>query len=80
MEAVTAILGGGVRVGVRLQGKKVRDDSKTLFQAGIYHGNKWGKLGFALEPTNSTAAQLQAASSDEPCGIIPCNPTEQLTR
>ncbi|KAH7656965.1 Ubiquitin-like protein [Dioscorea alata] len=79
LEAVTAILGGGLRVGVRLQGKKVRDDSKTLFQAGIYHGDKWGKLGFVLEPTNLTAAQLQAASSDEPCGAVPCSPTEQLT-
>lgn len=80
MEAVTAIMGGGLRVGVLLQGKKVRDDSKTLFQAGIYHDDKWDKLGFALEPTNSTAAPLQAASSDEPCGVIPYNPTEQLTR
>ncbi|KAL1559430.1 hypothetical protein AAHA92_09775 [Salvia divinorum] len=33
MEAVTAILGSGVRVGVVLQGKKVRDDNRTLQQA-----------------------------------------------
>ncbi|KAL0452827.1 UNVERIFIED_CONTAM: Telomere repeat-binding protein 4 [Sesamum latifolium] len=33
MEAVTAILGNGIRVGVVLQGKKVRDDNRTLQQA-----------------------------------------------
>ncbi|KAJ7960131.1 Telomere repeat-binding protein [Quillaja saponaria] len=32
MEAVTAILGGGLRVGVLLKGKKVRDDNRTLLQ------------------------------------------------
>ena len=48
MEAVTAILGDGLRVGVLLQGKKIRDDNKTLLQTGIYHDNKLDALGFSL--------------------------------
>ncbi|KAK9126974.1 hypothetical protein Scep_015820 [Stephania cephalantha] len=51
LEAVTAILGGGVHVGVVLQGKKVRDDNKTLLQTGISHHDKLETLGFTLEPT-----------------------------
>ncbi|XVF20035.1 hypothetical protein REPUB_Repub11eG0163300 [Reevesia pubescens] len=53
MEAVTAILGGGLRVGVLLQGKKVRDDSKTLLQTGISRDNQMDALGFSLEPNPS---------------------------
>ncbi|KAK9154318.1 hypothetical protein Sjap_001798 [Stephania japonica] len=51
LEALTAILGGGVHVGVVLQGKKVRDDNKTLLQTGISHHDKLDTLGFTLEPT-----------------------------
>ncbi|CAI9092383.1 OLC1v1027605C1 [Oldenlandia corymbosa var. corymbosa] len=51
METVTAILGGGLRVGVVLQGKKVRDDNRTLQQAGISHGGNLDSLGFVLEPS-----------------------------
>nr|XP_025613904.1 telomere repeat-binding protein 5 isoform X4 [Arachis hypogaea] len=53
MEAVTAVLGGGLRVGVILHGKKVRDDSKTLLQAGISHDKQLDALGFTLEPISS---------------------------
>nr|GMD64433.1 telomere repeat-binding protein 5-like isoform X1 [Ipomoea batatas] len=53
MEAVTTILGGGLRVGVLFQGKKVRDDSKTLLQTGICHDNKLNAVGFTLEPNPS---------------------------
>ncbi|GLT89051.1 hypothetical protein SLE2022_070540 [Rubroshorea leprosula] len=51
MEAVTALLGGGLRVGVLLQGKKVRDDSRTLSQSGISCKDNLGTLGFTLEPS-----------------------------
>lgn len=53
MEAVTAILGGGLRIGVLLQGKKVRDDNKTLLQTGISCDNQMDALGFSLEPNPS---------------------------
>ncbi|KAL2558193.1 Telomere repeat-binding protein 4 [Forsythia ovata] len=51
MEAVTAILGSGLQVGVVLQGKKVRDDNRTLQQAGISQSSNLDTLGFALEPS-----------------------------
>ncbi|MBA0572906.1 hypothetical protein Golob_000210, partial [Gossypium lobatum] len=50
MEAVTALLGGRIRVGVLLQGKKVRDDSRTLLQTGISSEDNLDALGFTLEP------------------------------
>ncbi|KAL5991896.1 hypothetical protein ACLOJK_012807 [Asimina triloba] len=53
MESITAVLGGGLCVGVLLQGKKVRDDNKTLLQAGISNDNKLDSLGFILEPNPS---------------------------
>lgn len=53
MEAVTEILGGGLHIGVLVQGKKVRDDSKTLLQTGISHDSQLDALGFTLEPSPS---------------------------
>lgn len=53
MESVSTIIGHGIHVGVLLRGKKVRDDSKTLFQSGISHDNQDESLGFTLEPHSS---------------------------
>ncbi|KAK8550882.1 hypothetical protein V6N13_119389 [Hibiscus sabdariffa] len=53
MEAVTEILGDGLCVGVLLQGKKVRDDNKTLLQTGISCDNQMDALCFSLEPNPS---------------------------
>ncbi|KAI4383854.1 hypothetical protein MLD38_009650 [Melastoma candidum] len=50
VDAVTTILGGGLHVGVLLQGQKVGDDSKTLQQTGISHDRALDALGFMLEP------------------------------
>lgn len=58
MEAVTAIFSGELHVGVMLQGKRIRDDNKTLLQTGICHDNKLDALGFTLEPN-----QLQVPPS-----------------
>ncbi|KAF3675072.1 putative TGACG-sequence-specific DNA-binding protein TGA-1A isoform X2 [Capsicum annuum] len=54
VEAVKTILGSGLRVGMVVQGKKVRDDNKTLQQAGIsQNGNlNLDTLGFTLEPSS----------------------------
>lgn len=49
MEAVIVVLGDGLHVGICLQGKRVRDDTKTLLHTGICHGDKRYRLG-ALEP------------------------------
>ncbi|KAK4763776.1 hypothetical protein SAY87_013214 [Trapa incisa] len=60
MEAVSAILGGELRVGVVLQGKNVGDDNKTLVQTGICHGNNQvDALGFTLEPNSSQDAHFE---------------------
>ncbi|KAL5973346.1 hypothetical protein ACLOJK_029996 [Asimina triloba] len=72
MEAVTAILGGGLRVGVVLQGKKVRDDSKTLLQTGISHDDKLDGLGFTLEPNTAHVPIPQDSHR--------CDATQPLTR
>lgn len=61
MEAVTAILGGGLHVGVILHGKKVRDDSKTLIQTGISRDHQLDALGFTLEPSSSKSLQPTCA-------------------
>ncbi|KAL9230139.1 hypothetical protein vseg_005527 [Gypsophila vaccaria] len=53
LEAVTSILGGGLRVGVILHGKKIRDDNRTLLQAGISQNDDMD-VGFMLEPNSPT--------------------------
>lgn len=76
LETVTAILGGGVRVGVVLQGKKVRDDNRTLQQAGISHGDNLDSLGFILEP-NFTQVNEPPKDSPQP---LQCDTDEKFLR
>lgn len=64
LEAVTALLGGELRVGVRLQGKKIRDDNRTLLQSGICHDDKVESLGFTLEP-NPSHVSAPVSSEDD---------------
>lgn len=78
MEAVTAILGGGLRIGVVFQGKKVRDDNKTLFQAGISHDDKLDALGFTLEPSPSRASPPLGPEGRP--RVLPCEIPQPLTR
>ena len=58
------MLGGGLRVGVLHHGKKIRDDSKTLLQAGIAHDDMLDNLGFSLEPNCSQHPSQHAAPED----------------
>ncbi|KAM7496527.1 hypothetical protein LguiA_020941 [Lonicera macranthoides] len=68
MDAVTAILSGGLRVGVLLQGKKIRDDNKTLLQTGISHDKILDALCFTLEPSQAPPSPcLQDRSFLLPC-------------
>ncbi|KAF6150337.1 hypothetical protein GIB67_034036 [Kingdonia uniflora] len=78
MEAMTAILGGGLRIGVLLQGKMVRDDNRTLLQTGICHDHKLDGLGFALEP-NPTSAPPPLCP-DDPLFLLPCSTSHSVTR
>ncbi|XP_058762120.1 telomere repeat-binding protein 2-like [Vicia villosa] len=73
MEAVTTLLRGGLRVGMILHGKKLRDDSKTLLQTGISHDNELDALGFTLEPNASQSLPLTCAkdSLNVPNGDTP---------
>ncbi|CAJ2653185.1 unnamed protein product [Trifolium pratense] len=67
MEAVMNIIGGGVHVGVLVQGKKVRDDNRTLRQTGISCKENIDKLGFVLEPSSSLASPVVCAGNPSLC-------------
>ncbi|KAK4403300.1 Telomere repeat-binding protein 4 [Sesamum angolense] len=76
MEAVTAILGNGIRVGVVLQGKKVRDDNRTLQQAGISQSTNLDTLGFTLEPSFSHVSPSMTPKKLP--SALPCDPDQEL--
>ncbi|XP_076944496.1 telomere repeat-binding protein 3-like [Bidens hawaiensis] len=60
MEAVKAVLNGELHVGVVVQGKKVRDDNRTLQQSGISQNCNLENLGFTLESSSPEASSLLA--------------------
>lgn len=67
MEALSSILKGGLGVGILLQGKKIKDDNKTLLQTGILRGNELDSLGFSLEPNSFRTSQ---SSHPAKCSLI----------
>ncbi|KAI3470749.1 hypothetical protein Pfo_027412 [Paulownia fortunei] len=78
MEAVTAILGSGIRVGVVLQGKKVRDDNRTLQQAGISQSSNLDTLGFTLEPCFTHVSP--SMTTKKLPSVFPCDADQKLPR
>uniref|UniRef100_A0A6V7QSY5 Telomere repeat-binding protein 5-like n=1 Tax=Ananas comosus var. bracteatus TaxID=296719 RepID=A0A6V7QSY5_ANACO len=78
MEAVTAFLGGGLSVGVLLEGKKIRDDNRTLKQAGIAHSGL-NNLGFTLEP-NSAPDPVELTVQEDANFLDSSDVTEPLAR
>ena len=48
------LLGGGLCVGILFQGKKIRDDNKTLLQSGISQSHNIDTVEFVLVPNSST--------------------------
>ncbi|XP_042028396.1 telomere repeat-binding protein 3-like [Salvia splendens] len=70
VDAVAAILGGGIRVGVIYQGKKVRDDQRTLQQAGISQCANPDNLGFILEPSFTHVSPSETPK--KPTVLFPC--------
>ncbi|GFY83600.1 TRF-like 9 [Actinidia rufa] len=78
MEAMTAILEGGLHIGVIVQGKKVKDDNKTLLQTGISHSDVLDTLGFTLEPGSAIVSPL--LSPKDPPILPPCETHQQLNR
>ncbi|KAI4383972.1 hypothetical protein MLD38_009749 [Melastoma candidum] len=77
IEAITAILGSGLRVGVVLHGKKIRDDGRTLLQSGLCCQENLENLGFTLEPTLENPQQ--ATVGENPPLMAPCDAPNQLT-
>ncbi|XP_050250506.1 telomere repeat-binding protein 4-like isoform X5 [Quercus robur] len=78
MEAVTSILGSGLDIGILLQGKKVRDDNRTLMQTGISCKDNLDSLGFMLEP-NTVQTPPPMCSGDLP-PLLSCDSSQLLTR
>ncbi|CAK7325709.1 unnamed protein product [Dovyalis caffra] len=78
LEAVSAILGGGLRVGVLLHGKKVRDDSRTLLQTGITSNENLDTLGFSLEP--SPVQVPPPLCTEDPPALLPCDTSQRILR
>lgn len=78
MEAITAILGSGVRVGVVLHGKKVRDDSRTLQQAGISQNSNLDTLGFTLEPSFTNISPSTTTKKHPP--VLTCDADQDIIR
>jgi hypothetical protein len=76
MEAVSVLLSGGIRVGVLMHGKKVRDERKTLSQTGISCDENLDNLGFTLEPSPSKVP-LPLCSEDP---AVPTDPTSLSER
>ncbi|KAK3232140.1 hypothetical protein Dsin_004021 [Dipteronia sinensis] len=66
MNAVTAILGGGIRVGVLMHGKKVRDDNRTLSQTGLASEDNLDTLGFTLDPSSVEAPAPPLVCPEDP--------------
>ncbi|XP_012089031.1 telomere repeat-binding protein 4 isoform X2 [Jatropha curcas] len=77
MDAVTGILGGGLRVGMLLHGKKVRDDNRTLSQTGISSKENLDTLGFTLEPGLLQTPTVCTEDSPLP---LPCNNSQLAVR
>ncbi|XP_071734513.1 telomere repeat-binding protein 4-like [Rutidosis leptorrhynchoides] len=74
MEAVTAILGGELDIGVLFEGEKIRDDDRTLQQTGISVNSD--TLGFILEP--SLPQRSQSLEEDEPPLMLTCDNNQLL--
>lgn len=72
MEAVSTLLSDGHRVGLMVQGKKVRDDNKTLHQTGISQDNTHlDSLDFSLEPSSEAPHLLSSNPLGHVCEELP---------
>ncbi|KAK9063411.1 hypothetical protein SSX86_017281 [Deinandra increscens subsp. villosa] len=80
MEAVKAILHSKLHVGVVVQGKKVRDDNRTLQQSGISQNCNLETLGFTLESSLPEASPFLGRGETPSCNTqqrlprVPSNP------
>lgn len=77
MEAITAILGGELCIGVHLEGEKIRDDNITLSQTGLSCKDNLDTLGFTLEPNTNKISPI--THSGEVCRSLLRVTPEPLT-
>jgi len=77
LEAVSAVLGSGLRVGVLLHGMKVRDDNRTLLQTGMTSKENLDTLGFSLEPIPVLAPP--PLCTEDPA-LLPCDTSQLISR
>lgn len=68
MDAAMNLLGGGLRVRVLMQGKKVPDEAASLSQIGISRSAKPESLGFMLEP--SPVLTSASATAEDPLLVL----------
>ncbi|GAB4831814.1 hypothetical protein Ancab_005829 [Ancistrocladus abbreviatus] len=80
LEAVTAVLGGGLRVGVLLHGKEIRGDNRTLLQTGISHSDNLDSLGFMLEPSSPAQPSPPLCSESPPAPLACESPKDRVNR
>ncbi|CAH8358564.1 unnamed protein product [Eruca vesicaria subsp. sativa] len=81
MEAVTALLGDGIRIGVLVQGKKVRDDNNTLSQTALScRGGNLCNLGFTLEPGPTENLPAPLCSENHVISTTPTDSTNLSER
>lgn len=78
METVTSILQGGIRIGVVLQGKKVRDNNITLQEACISQSCNLNNLDFTLEPNYTRIPET--INPEKPPLVLPCDTNQQFRR
>lgn len=78
VDAVTAALGRELGIGLHYQGKKIKDDNKTLLQTGLADENQSDALAFSLEPSpRQTTPQID---SGDPPPFIHCKTPQPLRR
>nr|GMD20306.1 telomere repeat-binding protein 5-like isoform X1 [Ipomoea batatas] len=62
-----------------IQGKKIRDDNKTLLQTGISRDDKPDTLGFSLEPIPPKASSPPPCPEERP-NLLSCDTPQPLRR
>lgn len=80
LEAVTTKLWGGLRVGVLLHGKKIRDDSRTLLHTGISQNDSMNAIEFMLEPNAPAQTPPSICHKDRPPAPLSCDSPKFVNR
>ncbi|KAJ8443154.1 hypothetical protein Cgig2_005705 [Carnegiea gigantea] len=80
LEAVTTKLCGGLRVGVLLHGKKIRDDSRTLLHSGISQNASVNAIEFMLEPNAPAQTPPSICHKDPPAAPLSCDSPKFVNR